>query len=196
MEKLALDRSVIVEGKYDKNTLSQVIDAMIIPVGGFGVFHKTELRELLVKLAGEKGVIVLTDSDGGGKQIRAYLSQILPKDKVTHLFIPCIKGKEKRKDKASKSGLLGVEGMEAQVLRDLFAPFAADAKPKETVALTKAQFYADGFSGKENSAQRRAALAKEMGLPEDLSANALLACINLFLSEAEYEAFKNGNNEL
>ncbi|MBO5790035.1 MAG: DUF4093 domain-containing protein, partial [Clostridia bacterium] len=92
--------------------------------------------------------------------------------------------------------LLGVEGMEAQVLRDLFAPFAADAKPKETVALTKAQFYADGFSGKENSAQRRAALAKEMGLPEDLSANALLACINLFLSEAEYEAFKNGKNEL
>ena len=189
MEKLIVDRPVIVEGKYDKNTLSQIIDGMIVPVGGFSVFHKTELKALLKRLAEEKGIIVLTDSDGGGKQIRGYLSQILPKEKVTHLYIPKVEGKEKRKDKASKAGLLGVEGMDAALLRTLFAPFAADAAQKETIALTKARFYADGFSGKENSAARRGVLARAMGLPEDLSANALISCINLLLSEAEYESF-------
>ena len=186
MEKLVVDRPVIVEGKYDKNTLSQVIDAVIVPVGGFSVFHKTELKALLKRLAEEKGIIVLTDSDGGGKQIRGYLSQILPKEKVTHLYIPKVEGKEQRKDKASKARLLGVEGMDAALLRTLFAPFAADAAPKATVALTKARFYADGFSGKENSAARRDALAAAFALPAGMTPNALLAALNVIATREEF----------
>ena len=186
--KIKIDRPVIVEGKYDKNTVSQVIDGVIVSVGGFGVFNKKEVQEMLRLLAKEKGVLVLTDSDGGGKQIRAYLAGILPKDKVTHLYIPQILGKEKRKDKPSKAGLLGVEGMDRQTLASLFAPFATDTPQKQTAKLTKARFYADGLSGNEGSAQKRAALAQKMNLPADISANALLACVNLLLSEEEYQA--------
>ena len=186
--KIKIDRPVIVEGKYDKNTVSQVIDGVIVSVGGFGVFNKKELQEMLRLRAKEKGVLVLTDSDGGGKQIRAYLAGILPKDKVTHLYIPQILGKEKRKDKPSKAGLLGVEGMDRQTLASLFAPFATDTPQKQTAKLTKARFYADGLSGNEGSAQKRAALAQKMNLPADISANALLACVNLLLSEEEYQA--------
>lgn len=187
-KKLTLDRPVIVEGKYDKNTLSQVIDTLIVPVGGFGIFRKEDLRAMLRSLATERGVIVLTDSDGAGKQIRAYLSQVLPAEKVTHLYIPKVPGKERRKNKRSAQGLLGVEGMQADLLYDLFAPFATDAPVRRCASLSKARFYADGLCGRENSAAKRAALAQKMGLPTDLCAGALLACVNLLLTEQEYMA--------
>ena len=114
MERLKISRPVIVEGKYDKITLSSVIDAHVIPTGGFSLFRAEEKKALLRRLAEAHGVIVLTDSDGGGKQIRAFLSGILPKEKVTHLYIPALSGKERRKEKPGKAGLLGVEGMSAE----------------------------------------------------------------------------------
>ena len=188
MEKLKIDRPVIVEGKYDKITLSSVIDAEIIPTHGFSLFKNEEKVALLRRLAEGGGVILLTDADGGGRQIRARLSSLLPAGSITHLYIPEVAGKEKRKSAPSKEGLLGVEGMEAARLRALFAPFATDA-PKRTdkAALSKQDFYRDGLSGGNNAARLRDALAAELDLPRGMSANALLAAINLLLSRREYE---------
>lgn len=186
MERLKISRPVIVEGKYDKITLSSVIDAHVIPTGGFSLFRAEEKKALLRRLAEAHGVIVLTDPDGGGKQIRAFLSGILPKEKVTHLYIPALSGKERRKEKPGKAGLLGVEGMSTSLLYELFAPFADGASPKEKAALTKTDLYLDGLSGQKGSETRRAALARAMGLPPDMTANALLEAINLLYTEEEY----------
>ena len=187
MEKIKLNAPVIVEGKYDKITLSSILDADILTLGGFSVFHESERKDLLRRVAEKNGVIVLTDSDGAGKVLRGYLSSILPREKVTHLYVPRIEGKEKRKKTASKEGTLGVEGMDADLLRNLFLPFAADApeKQKNGEPLTKADLFSLGLSGGENAKERREALAKRCGLPRDMSSNALLAALNLLYSEEE-----------
>ena len=190
--KLRINIPVIVEGKYDKITLSSILDAHIIQTDGFAVFNKKEKLSLIRRLGEKYGVILLTDSDGGGKQIRSYLLSALPKEKVINLYIPQIKGKEKRKKTASKAGFLGVEGMDADRLRALFAPFAADAgnimkdtAKKETV--TKNDFYFDGLSGADGSAEKRKLLAKALDLPEDMTANALLEAVNLLIDKDEYK---------
>ena len=188
MEKLCVSLPVIVEGKYDKITLSSVIDAHVIVLGGFSVFNAKERQLLLRRLAEEGGVIVLTDADGGGKQLRSFLSGILPPDKVFHLYIPALKGKERRKERAGKAGLLGVEGMSPALLRELFTPFAKDAPPPTRGTLTKADFYRDGLSGTAGAAERRCALAFCAALPPDMTANALLEAINLLYTEEEYLA--------
>ncbi|MBQ8858601.1 MAG: DUF4093 domain-containing protein [Clostridia bacterium] len=193
MDKLKIDRPIIVEGKYDKITLSSVLDANIIPTGGFSIFKTKEKLALIRRLGEEKGVIVLTDSDGAGQLIRAHLSSALPKDKIIHLYTPRIEGKERRKKTPSKEGVLGVEGMEAARLRDLFAPFAVDAAAKPRGhAVEKRDFYADGLSGGEGAAARREALAASLALPRGMSANALLDAINLLYTYDEYKnAIKN-----
>lgn len=179
-EKLRISYPVIVEGKYDKIALSQVIDAPIFCTGGFSIFNRGETRALFRRLAESSPIILLVDSDGGGKQIRSYLTGILPKDRLIQLYIPQIRGKERRKTAAGKAGLLGVEGMEAALLRDLFLPYCSDAAaPKRGRAVTKTDFYVDGLSGGDRSAARRAELALSLGLPADMTANALLAAINL-----------------
>lgn len=192
VEKLKIDRPVIVEGKYDKITLCSVIDAEIIPTNGFSLFKSKEKVALLRRLAANGGVILLTDADGGGKQIRARLSSILPAGSVTHLYIPEIAGKEKRKAAPSKAGLLGVEGMEAARLREIFAPFAVcergAARMRKKASLSKLDFYRDGLSGGENAAARRDALALSLDLPRGMSANALLAAVNLLCTEEDYRA--------
>ena len=137
MEKLTVSRPIIVEGKYDKIALSSVLHATVLTTDGFGLFRQKEKVALLRRLAGDLGVIVLTDSDGGGRQIRSFLSGILPKEKVTHLFIPRIEGKERRKKKGGKAGTLGVEGMEPELLRELFLPFSDGAAPKPAGGITK-----------------------------------------------------------
>ena len=187
MEKIKLNAPVIVEGKYDKITLSSILDADILTLGGFSVFHESERKDLLRRVAEKNGVIVLTDSDGAGKVLRGYLSSILPKEKVTHLYVPRIEGKEKRKKTASKEGTLGVEGMDADLLRNLFLPFAADAPKRKNASepLTKADLFSLGLSGGENAKERREALAKRCGLPRDMSSNALLAALNLLYSKEE-----------
>ena len=125
MEKLKIDRPIIVEGRYDKITLSAVLDAHVIPTNGFSIFNDQEKLALIRRLAAERGVIVLTDADGAGKLIRAHMSSALPKDRVIHLYTPAIEGKEKRKASPSKEGLLGVEGMEvfAGIKQPIDRPF-------------------------------------------------------------------------
>ncbi len=190
-EKLEINMPVIVEGKYDKITLSSVISANIIPVGGFSVFKQKEKTALLRRLAEAHGIIVLTDSDGAGRLIRAHLSSVLPREKIFHLYIPSVEGKESRKKTASKEGLLGVEGIDADRLRAIFAPFATNGSPetaKKTPSrpIEKRDFYAAGLSGGAGAAARREALAAAYGLPRNMTANALLEALNLLSSYEEY----------
>ena len=187
MEKIKISRPIIVEGKYDKITLSSLLEATIIPTDGFSLFKKTELTSLLRRLAEAHGVIVLTDPDGGGRQIRSYLSEILPKDRVIHLYVPQREGKERRKTRAGKAGLLGVEGMDAETLRALFLPYAIDAPPKAHGGITKQDFFLDGLSGREGAEERRRMLALSLDLPADMTANSLLAACNLLYTKEEYK---------
>ena len=192
MEKIKLTMPVIVEGRYDKNTLLQIFDAAVITTEGFAVFNSAEKRELIKKLAERGGVILLTDSDGGGRQIRSFLSGILPKDRLFHVYVPEIKGKERRKSSPSKAGLLGVEGMEREVLLRALAPFVEDgkreAKDEEKRTLTRLDLYSDGLSGGDGSAALRDELALLLGLPRGMSAKALTEAINLLYTYEEYKA--------
>lgn len=191
MEKLKITRAVIVEGRYDKIKLDSIIDALIIPTDGFGVFKSDEKKHLLTRLAKERGLIVLTDSDGAGLVIRNYMNSIIPKDRLTHLFIPKIYGKERRKVSASKEGTLGVEGMSASLLRELFAPFAADADTEINCdPISKTDLFVDGFSGGDESKNRRILLQKALGLPENISANALISAINMLGGRSIYDKAK------
>lgn len=178
--KPMLDRPVLVEGKYDKIKLQSLFQGCILTTDGFGLFRRGDKQALFRQLAKEKGIIVLADSDGGGTQIRSFLRGILPPDKVVHLYIPRIEGKEKRKKAPSRSGMLGVEGMEAALLKRLLLPYTSDSAPKVQVTpVTKSVLYADGLSGGEGSAERRAALCLALALPSDLPANALIEVLNL-----------------
>ncbi|MBP3401475.1 MAG: DUF4093 domain-containing protein [Clostridia bacterium] len=187
MEKIKISLPIIVEGRYDKSTLSGFIDATIITTGGFSIFNNKE-KQALIRRIGEGGIIVLTDSDGGGKQIRKFLAGILPSDKIHNLYIPKIEGKESRKRKPSASGNLGVEGMEKEVLLRLLEPFKSDAKPqKDYKMLTKVDFYEDKLTGYDNSSERRRALCDLCNLPDNMTPNALLEAMNLLYGYDEYK---------
>lgn len=188
-EKLTVDRPVIVEGKYDKIKLESVIQGNIITTDGFGVFRDSEKKALIKRLAAPNGVIVLTDSDGGGLVIRNYLNSILPKNKITHLYIPEIKGREKRKHMDSKEGFLGVEGIECDLLAEIFKPYAAKRENSLSQhSITKTDLFDDGFSGGNGSSERRKRLCKAAGLPTNISANALLEALNLLY---DYDGYKD-----
>jgi ribonuclease M5 len=190
-EKIKISLPIIVEGKYDKIKLDSIFDATVILTGGFSVFNNKD-KQMLIRRLGEKGIIVLTDSDGGGKQIRAFLKGTLPKDKIHNLYIPKIEGKERRKDHASKAGLLGVEGMEKEELIRILSPFSTDASPsKDSKMITKVDFYQDKLTGFENSSQRRTELCKLASLPGDLTPNALLEAMNLLYGYEGYKEFVN-----
>ena len=181
---------IVVEGRYDKNALKQVVEATVVETGGFGVFNDKERLALLRRLAAERGLIVLTDSDGAGKLIRSHLTSALPKDRLIQLYIPKIAGKEKRKAAPSAEGTLGVEGMEQQLLYDLLKPFENDeavARAAEN-PLSKADFYRDGLSGADNSTVRRDELAKMLDLPSGMSANALLSAINMIITKEVFNS--------
>lgn len=186
-EKLYIDVPIIVEGRYDRIKLDSILDAHIIVTDGFGIFKRDEQRALIRRLAEKKGVIVLTDSDGGGLVIRSHLRSILPPDKIINLYIPEVKGKEKRKKTAGKAGLLGVEGIDADTLRELFRPYANGNRPAPRGEVTKADFFADGLSGGEGASERRKRLAAGLSLPTNMSANALLEAINLCCGREDYE---------
>ena len=196
-KKKNLKFPLIVEGKYDKCVLSSLFSGLIVTLGGFSVFNSKEKQALLRRIS-QNGVILLTDSDGGGKQLRSFVSGILPKDKVYNLYIPKIKGKERRKTKSSKEGYLGVEGMEPEVLLKILSPFTveSDSERKALAEISMADFYLAGFSGGENSSVMRAELAKYLGLPVDMTAKALLAAINLLSLQKEYEDFVNNNLQI
>ncbi len=192
-EKLKIPYPVIVEGKYDRLRLISVIDAQIYTTDGFCVFSKGEKLALFRALSEKTPIILLTDSDGAGKVIRSHIASSIPKEKLIQLYIPQIKGKEKRKAAPSKEGTLGVEGMERGLLRSLFAPYAADGDERSDVymrslenPLSKADFYRDGLSGKDDSSKKRDELAKKLSLPNGMTANALLAALKLLLTYEEY----------
>ncbi len=189
MDKIPISIPVVVEGKYDQIKLSSVIDATILTTEGFGVFNNREKRALLRTLS-KNGIIILTDSDGAGGLIRSHIQSFVEPDKIYNLYIPQIAGKEKRKKAPSKAGTLGVEGMDAALLRELFEKFADRhaALQKARDPITKADFFAHGLTGKEGSAARRNQLSNRLSLPKDMTPTALLAAVNLLMSREEYEA--------
>lgn len=185
---LSISRPIIVEGKYDKIKLASIVKANIVTTDGFGIFSDAEKAYFLRRLAEKRGVIVLTDSDGAGLVIRNYLKNLIPPDKLIHLYIPQIKGRERRKSAPSKEGYLGVEGIDAGLLQKLLAPYADDGETENRMNLTKSDLYALGLSGRCDSARFRAELARALSFPDHLSSNALLAAINTLISEPEFTA--------
>ncbi|MCQ2435965.1 MAG: DUF4093 domain-containing protein [Clostridia bacterium] len=185
MTMLDISRPIIVEGKYDKIKVLSVCHATVIETKGFGIFSDGERTALIRRLAEKDGVIVLTDSDGGGLVIRNYIKNILPPDKVVNLYIPRIVGKERRKVHPSKEGTLGVEGIDTGMLYDILLPYAGDVPPKK-MSLTKADFYKHGLSGKTDSVAKRVRLSQLLRLPVNLSASALLEAVNTVINEEEY----------
>lgn len=187
-EKLKIPYPIIVEGKYDRLRLISVLDANIITTDGFGIFNKKEKTALLRALARSGQVIVLTDSDGAGKLIRSHIASCLPKDRIINLYTPEIFGKEKRKAEPSAEGKLGVEGMERELLYNLFLPYTdenAGARGLEN-PLSKTDFYEDGLSGGADSSAKRDAIAVKLGLPRGMTANALLAAVKMICTYDEY----------
>ena len=178
MEKIKISLPIIVEGRYDKSTLASFLDATVITTGGFSVFNNKEKQALIRRIA-KDGIIVLTDSDGGGRQIRSFLNGIVPSDKIHNLYIPKIEGKEKRKDRRSREGYLGVEGMKREVLEKILLPFSSDAPQKDTKMITKVDFFVDKLTGCDNSSARRKELCALASLPDDMTPNALLEAMNL-----------------
>ena len=181
---------IVVEGRYDKNTLSQVVDAVVIETSGFGIFNDAEKRKLLQTMAEARGLIVLTDSDGAGFMIRNYIKGCVDPKLVKHAYIPDIYGKERRKSAPSREGKLGVEGMKPQVLLDALiragATFDDEENKKTAPRISKADMYARGLSGREGSAEKRAQLIKQLGLPERLTADGLLDVLNATMSREEF----------
>lgn len=194
MKKLQIAYPIIVEGKYDRMKLLAICEGLIIKTDGFGVFKKDEKAALIRALAKKSPIIVLTDSDGGGKVIRSHISSLVPKDKLIQLYIPKIEGKEKRKSEPSKEGTLGVEGMENELLYRLLLPFSneenKDAHEKllqiSKNPLSKVDFFIDGLTGGENSSTKRNELAKKFSLPESMTPNALLEALKVVATYDEY----------
>lgn len=179
---IKLEQAIVVEGKYDKNTLSQLVDAPIFETNGFGVMKDRALVALLRRAAGTRGLIVLTDSDGAGFVIRNYLKSVLPKQGVFHAYIPDVPGKERRKDKPGKEGKLGVEGMRPEVLLHALERAGVRERTDERPQITKTDLFLCGLSGGAGSARRRAELMRRLELPEHLGANAFLDALNLLMT--------------
>lgn len=185
---IKLDIPIIVEGKYDKITLENIIDAPIFKTDGFGIFKNDEMRALIRRLASDKGIIVLTDCDSAGNLIRSHLKSIVGEGKITNVYIPRIEGKEKRKATASKEGVLGVEGMSEEIVLSaleksgVFAAKLTENPPK----ITKQHLYAAGLSGTPNATEKRKALAKRLNIPVNLSSNAFLDALNALYTLDEF----------
>ena len=186
---ISVKEVIVVEGRYDRNTLSQVFDAVIVETSGFGVFNDREKLALLRRLAEARGLVVLTDSDSAGFVIRNFLKGAIDPALVKQAYIPDIAGRERRKRAPSKEGKLGVEGMKPEVLiealRRAGATLGGEEPARRAGGITKATLYELGLSGGPGSAEKRRALLKELDLPEKLSANALLDVLNALYTEAE-----------
>ena len=196
---LRIREAIVVEGRYDKNTLSQLVDTVIIETSGFGIFKDKERLALLRRLAEKRGLIVLTDPDGAGFVIRGHLRGSLPPDRVKHAYVPDIYGKERRKRQGGKEGKLGVEGMRPEVLeaalRRAEATFLDEEGERAAQAgrpITKADFVALGLSGGPGAAERRRALLQRLELPEHLSPNAMLEVLNALFTREELDGLLRG----
>ena len=191
MDKLKLRQAIVVEGKYDQNTLRQLVDTAIFTTNGFTGMKDPALLRLLRQAAQTTGLVILTDSDGAGFVIRNTLKSALPETGVLHAYIPDLPGKEKRKAAPGKEGLLGVEGMTPEILlkalRNAGAEFAdGSTPPPAREPITKQDLFALGLSGGPESAKKRAALLKALSLPAHMSANALLQALNVLFSREEF----------
>lgn len=195
---IRIREAIVVEGRYDKNTLSQLVDAPIFETAGFGVMNNRELLTFLREVARRRGLIILTDSDGAGFVIRNYLKGALPKEQVLHAYIPDVFGKERRKRQAGKEGKLGVEGMTPEILlaalRDAGAHIEGETAQASGEPISKLDLFELGFSGTADSSNRRAALKRELSLPEHLSTNGLLDALNVLFRREEFlERYKRSN---
>ena len=184
-----IKEAIVVEGRYDRNTLSQIVDATIFETNGFGIFKNKEQMALLRTVAQKRGLIVLTDSDGAGFVIRNHLKSAIPGAYLKHAYIPDIAGKERRKAAPGKEGELGVEGMRPEVileaLRACGATFDDETQDSPRTAITKQDFVELGLSGGTDSSVKRLCVQKAMNLPEHMSANALLQALNLLMTADE-----------
>ena len=188
---LKIREAIVVEGRYDKNTLSQIVDAPILETSGFGIFKDKEQMALLRKAAERRGLIVFTDSDGAGFVIRNHIKSAIPAKYLKHAYIPDVYGKEKRKAAPGKEGKLGVEGMNAQILLDALRRAGATIEGEDcpqSGGITKQDMMERGLSGGANAGEKRLALLKRLGLPERMSANAMLQALNLLCSLEELDA--------
>ena len=183
-----LRQAVVVEGRYDKAKLASILDAVIIETGGFRIFKDKEKLAMLREIARRQGLVILTDSDTAGFRIRRYLGGSIPKEQIINAYIPDIFGKEKRKDKPSAEGKLGVEGVPAEVIRKALEQAGVFAEPaeKQTRRITKTDLMEQGFSGGANSSRLRERLKKKLGLPEHLGTNALVGVLGCILSYEEF----------
>ena len=182
---IKISQAIVVEGRYDKNTLSQIVDAPIFETSGFHIMKDKATQALLRRVAMERGLIVFTDSDGGGFVIRNFLKQIIPAQYLFHAYIPDIYGKEKRKSVPGKEGKLGLEGMSRDVILTALENCGANFHPSEKQPITKQHLFALGLSGQANSSILRKQLLKKLELPEHMSANAMLQALDVLYSPEE-----------
>lgn len=187
---IKIKEAVIVEGKYDKIKLSNILDTVIIETDGFAIFKDKEKQKLIRFLSEKRGIIIMTDSDSAGFKIRNFINGIIKTENIKNVFIPDIYGKEKRKTESSKEGKLGVEGMSAEVILNALEKAGVlcfENAEKQGREITHTDFFEDGISGGENSAGIRKALAKELDLPERISSSSLLKVINSYMTYDEYK---------
>lgn len=184
-----IKEAIVVEGRYDSNTLSQVVDAPILQTNGFSIMRDKAQLELLRSVAKKRGLIILTDSDGAGFVIRNFLKGAIPNAYLRHAYIPEVAGKERRKAAPGKEGILGVEGMTPQIILDCLRRAGATLKGEDAPAasnqITKADMFDLGLSGSPGSSQKRQALMKQLSLPAHMSSNALLQALNLLYTKEE-----------
>ncbi len=197
---IRIREAIVVEGRYDKAALANVADTVIVDTAGFGVFSDKEKLALLRRLAAARGLVVLTDSDGGGFLIRSFLKSAIDPRLVKHAYIPDVSGKERRKKSPSREGKLGVEGMSPQVLEQALrrAGVTVEGEEDKNTAppMTKAELYALGLTGRPDSAKRRSAVKRALDLPEKLTANGLLDVLNVLTTREELERIISSERDL
>jgi len=196
---IKIREAIVVEGRYDRNTLSQIVDAPILETSGFGIMKDKQQLDLLRKVADSRGLIVFTDSDGAGFVIRNYLKGAIPAEQLKHAYIPDIVGKEKRKSVPGKEGKLGVEGMRPEVIIDALrkagATIEGESASRTAGNITKQDFMELGISGGPNSKEKRLKLLRKLDLPEHTSSNALLQAINLLMDIDELRKIIGANDD-
>ncbi|MBQ7001347.1 MAG: DUF4093 domain-containing protein [Oscillospiraceae bacterium] len=183
-----IKEAIVVEGRYDKNTLSQIVDAPILETSGFGIFKDKQQMQLLRRIAETRGLIVFTDSDGAGFVIRNHIKSAIPGNYLKHAYIPDIPGKEKRKASPGKEGKLGVEGMSREIILEALRRAGATIEGEEAPSvrqITKQDLMSLGLSGGSDASARRLALLKKLNLPQHMSPNAMLQALNLLYSLEE-----------
>lgn len=180
--------AVIVEGKYDKIKLSNIIDANIITTDGFGIFKDREKREYIKRLAKEKGIVVITDSDSAGAMIRSHIKGICADGDIINVYVPQLKGKEKRKSEPSREGFLGVEGISEQDIIDALKRSGISSAKCEKSPITKTDLFSLGLSGREESGFLRQELSAYLQIPSNLSSNGFLDAVNSLFTKEQFRA--------